>query len=122
MVVGLGQPLPIDARYDFSPHLPSEQVRIAAGGFFFADPSLRGTPWPIRVVRAAHQWAFERGARYSVVVAAPRAYRALTAAGYEQVAPQYVEAATGLPCVPMRADLRKCVEARPAPLLPEIAA
>lgn len=115
MVVGQGQPLPIDSRYDFSPYLPREPTRIAAGGFFFADPSLRGTPWPIRLVRAAHQWAFERGARYAVVVAAPRANRALTAAGYEQVAPQYVEEATGLPCVPMRADLHKCVAVRPAP-------
>lgn len=114
VVVGLGEPLPIDGRYDFKPHLPSEPTRIAAGGFFFADPSLRGTPWPGRLLRMAHQWAFDQGARYGVVVAAPRAGRALKAAGYEQIGPAYVEAKTGLPCVPMRVDLRRWVASRPS--------
>lgn len=113
MVVGLREPLPTDGRFDFSPYLPGEPTKIASGGFFFADPSLRGTPWVPRLVRFAHRWAFARGARYSVVVAAPRAFRTLSAAGYELMAPPYVEAGTGLPCMPLRVDLRRALAPRP---------
>jgi N-acyl-L-homoserine lactone synthetase len=114
MVEGLGEPLPTDPWFDFSPYLPPEPTRIAAGGFFFADPSLRGSRWIVQLIRFALRWDLQRGARLTVAVAAPRSRRLLEAFGFRLVAPPYAHPESGLPCVPLLLDLSRRSEERSA--------
>jgi N-acyl-L-homoserine lactone synthetase len=116
MVVAAG-PLPTDSRFDFRPHLPRRDAPLAAGGFFFVEPALRGARSVLELLRLLLAWARASGAHHAVAVAAPRARRLLEAVGFELAAPPYVEAETGLPCLPLRNDLSR-TPASPRPSRP----